>query len=57
MKENREEMADFKPNKTFIEKATLLFADIFSALPLAFYFSNLKDAFSLNKFKLYIVFI
>ena len=52
-----EEMANFEPSKTMLQKATLLFADLFSALPIAFYFSNLKEAFSTNKFKLYIVFI
>ena len=50
-----EEIVNFKKEKTLSEKATLLFADIFSALPIAFYFSNLKDAFSLNKFKLYLI--
>ena len=52
-----EEMSDFEPRKTMLQKATLLFADVFSALPIAFYFSNVKDAFFFNKFKLYIVFI
>ena len=53
--EEMEEIVNFKKEKTLSEKATLLFADIFSALPIAFYFSNLKDAFSLNKFKLYLI--
>ena len=51
-----EENIYFNTNKTISQKLTLLFAYIFSALPLAFYFSNIKDAFALNKFKLYIVF-